>query len=185
MILLVLVALETDTVASSSTIVQSTVITTLVLLSRAHAQGVKQSSVVVGTKIARSRVLDVCARYKHPQSVDIGEKLVCTRFEFFKTAYECNKSCIFCSACLWFIDHTHSFSIITSMRMRLRMLKHGVGKGRHVMKQLRVCLRVLQYYAIVATERAGYVLYRALVCFANRSPNLIHKLCIELFRHQY
>ena len=49
------------------------------------------------------------------------------------------------------------------MRIRLRMLKHYVGKGRHIMKQLHVCLRVLQYYAIVATERAGYVLYRALV----------------------
>ena len=47
--------------------------------------------------------------------------------------------------------------------MRLRMLKHFVGKGRHVMKQLHVCLIVLQYDAIVATERAGYVLYRALV----------------------
>ena len=49
------------------------------------------------------------------------------------------------------------------MRMRLRMLKHCVGNGHHVMKQLHVCLIVLQYYAIVATERAGYVLYRALV----------------------
>ena len=49
------------------------------------------------------------------------------------------------------------------MRMRLRMLKHCAGKGRHVMKQLHVCLIVLQYDAIVATERAGYVLYRALV----------------------
>ena len=52
-------------------------------LPRAHAQGVKQSVymsvvvvvvVVVGTKIARSRVLGVCACYKHNQSVDIGEK---------------------------------------------------------------------------------------------------------------
>ena len=43
--------------------------------------------------------------------------------------------------------------------MRLRMLKYGVGKGHHVMKQLHVhlCLRVL--HATVATERAGYVLY--------------------------
>ena len=49
------------------------------------------------------------------------------------------------------------------MQMRLRMLKHGIGKGHHVMKQLHVCLRMLQYYAKVATERAGYVLYRALV----------------------
>ena len=47
--------------------------------------------------------------------------------------------------------------------MRLRMLKYCVGKGRHVMKPLHVCLIVLQYYAIVATGRAGYVLYRALV----------------------
>ena len=31
------------------------------------------------------------------------------------------------------------------------------------MKPLHVCLIVLQYYAIVATGRAGYVLYRALV----------------------
>ena len=42
--------------------------------------------------------------------------------------------------------------------MRLRMLKLCVGKGRQVMKQL--CLR---YYATVATERAGYMLSRALV----------------------
>ena len=54
----------------------------IILLPRAHAQGVKQSSVVVvvGTKIARSRVLGVCACYKHSQSVGIDEKLVCTRF---------------------------------------------------------------------------------------------------------
>ena len=58
-------------------------------LPRAHAQGVKQLSVVVvvGTKIARSRVLGVCACYKHNQSVDIGEKIVCMRFEFLKKAY--------------------------------------------------------------------------------------------------
>ena len=43
------------------------------------------------------------------------------------------------------------------------MLKHGVGKGRHVINPLHVCLRVLQYYATVATEHARYVLYRALV----------------------
>ena len=60
-------------------------------LPRAHAQGVKQSVcpsvvVVVGTKIARSRVLGVCACYKHSQSVGIDEKLVCTHFEFLKKA---------------------------------------------------------------------------------------------------
>ena len=41
------------------------------------------------------------------------------------------------------------------MLMRLRMLKLCVGRGHQVMKQL--YLRVLQYYATVATERAGYV----------------------------
>ena len=43
------------------------------------------------------------------------------------------------------------------------MLKLSIEKGHQVMKQL--CLRVLQYYtyATVATERVGYVLYRALV----------------------
>ena len=63
-------------------------------LPRAHAQGVKQSVcpsvvvvVVVGTKIARSRVLGVCACCKHNQSVDIGEKLVYTCFESLKKAY--------------------------------------------------------------------------------------------------
>ena len=58
--------------------------------------GVKQSVcpsvviivvVVVCTKIARSRVLGVCACCKHNQSVDIGEKLVCTGFKLLKKAY--------------------------------------------------------------------------------------------------
>ena len=40
------------------------------------------------------------------------------------------------------------------MQMRLRMLKHCVGKGRHVMKQLHVCLRVLQYYIRYSGYRA-------------------------------
>ena len=44
-------------------------------------------TVVVGTKIARSRVLGVCVCCKHNQSVDIGEKLVCTGFELLKKAY--------------------------------------------------------------------------------------------------
>ena len=43
--------------------------------------------IVVGMKIARSRVLVICACYKHNQLVDIGEKLVCTRFELLKKAY--------------------------------------------------------------------------------------------------
>ena len=62
------------------------------LLPRTHAQGVKQSVclsvvVVIGTKIARSRVLGICAYYKHNQSVDIGEKLVYTGFKLLKKAY--------------------------------------------------------------------------------------------------
>ena len=65
------------------------------LLPRAHAQGVKQSVcpsvvvvvVVVGTKITRSRVLGICASCKQNQSVDISEKLVCTRFKLLKKSY--------------------------------------------------------------------------------------------------
>ena len=63
------------------------------LLPRAHAQGVKQLVcpsvvvVIVGTKIARSRVLGVCACCKHNQSVDIVEKLVSIHFELLKIAY--------------------------------------------------------------------------------------------------
>ena len=52
-----------------------------VQLPHAHAQGVKQSvcpSVVV---------LGIYVCYKHNQSVDISEKLVCTRFELLKKAY--------------------------------------------------------------------------------------------------
>ena len=65
-------------------------------LPRAHAQGVKQSVcmfvvivvvIVVGTKIARSRVLGIYACWKHNQSVDIGEKLVYACFKFLKKAY--------------------------------------------------------------------------------------------------
>ena len=55
------------------------------------AQGVKQSVcpsiVVIGTKIARSRLLGIYACYKHNQSIDIGEKLVYTRLKLLKMAY--------------------------------------------------------------------------------------------------
>ena len=61
------------------------------------------------------------------------------------------------------------------------MLKHFVGKGRHVMKQLHVCLIVLQYDAIVATERTGYVLYRALV-FNGIMVN--HAVCVCVFNEK-
>ena len=56
-----------------------------------HAQGIKQSVclsvvvvIVISTKIARSRILGICASCKHNQSVDIGEKLVCTCLELLK-----------------------------------------------------------------------------------------------------
>ena len=86
-------------------------------------QGVKQLVypsivvvvVIVGMKIARSRILGICVCCKHNQSIDIGEKLVCTCFELFKKAYMYMylryKSYIFCLACLWFIDHTHSIGM--------------------------------------------------------------------------
>ena len=43
--------------------------------------------VIIGMKIATSRVLGVCVYCKHNQSVDNGEKLVCTTFELLKKAY--------------------------------------------------------------------------------------------------
>ena len=66
------------------------------LITRAHAQEVKQSVcpsvaivvivVVVGTKIAISRLLGICACYKHNQLIDIGEKLYMC-FKLLKKAY--------------------------------------------------------------------------------------------------
>ena len=116
-----------------------------------HAQGVKQSVcpsivVVVGTKIARSRVLGVCACCKHNQLVDIGEKLVCTLFELPKKAYQCYKSCIFCSACLWFIDHTHPFSIIATAHAQAWCWK-GLSRHETAMPQSVAILRYGGYRA--------------------------------------
>ena len=71
------------------------------------------------------------------------------------------------------MDHTHSFSML----MRLRMLKLGVGKGRQAIKQL--YRRVLQCYATVATERAGYVLYRALVYSSSSYGCATHSISIK------
>ena len=42
--------------------------------------------------------------------------------------------------------------------VQLRMLELSVGKGHQV-----IITALLQYYTTVAIERAGYVLYRALV----------------------
>ena len=69
------------------------VVSSAIITPRMHARGVKQSVcpsvvvVVVGMKIARSRVIGVCAYCKLNQSVDIGEKLVYTGFELLKGAY--------------------------------------------------------------------------------------------------
>ena len=56
---------------------------------RAHAQGVKQSvlSVIVITKIARSRVLGICACCNYHELVDIGKKLASVGFELLNMAH--------------------------------------------------------------------------------------------------
>ena len=80
--------------------------------------------------------------YKHNQSVDIGEKLVCTQFELLTGMYTvriAQKGLLvlqivhFCSVCLWFINHIYS---LAADMMRLHMLKISVGKDRQIMKQL-------------------------------------------------
>ena len=48
----------------------------------------------VSTETPKSRVLGIYVCCKHNQSVDIGEKLACTRLEFLKKAYQCYKLCI-------------------------------------------------------------------------------------------
>ena len=48
-------------------------------------------SVCCRHQITRYRVLGICACCKHNQSIDIGKKLVCTRFELLKKAYWCYK----------------------------------------------------------------------------------------------
>ena len=49
------------------------------------------------------------------------------------------------------------------MLMQLFMLKLSVGKGRQVVNGFSAEYGGAECYATVATERAGYVLYRALV----------------------
>ena len=61
------------------------------LLPLAHTQGVKQSVlsvivVIVVTKIARSRILRICACCNYHGLVDIGEKLVSVCFELLNIA---------------------------------------------------------------------------------------------------
>ena len=66
---------------------------TSVCLPRAHAQGVKQLVcmsvvivvvIIIGTKIARSSVLGICACCRYNRLVDTSEKLVCMRFKLLK-----------------------------------------------------------------------------------------------------
>ena len=143
-----------------------------VIITPRACAGVKKSSVcrkVVTTKIAISRVLGIRACYNYNESVDIGEKLqlVCVRFEWLNMAHWCYKSCIFRSACLWFTDRTHCMCDAT----RLRMLDLNVGKGRQVMKciqQASILAIYTSLQSLMAAERAGYVLWRALVIICDR-----------------
>ena len=129
----------------------------VVSLPCAHAQGVKQlvCPSVVCTKIVRSQVIGICGCCKYNQSVDISEKLVCMRFELLKQACQCYKLCIFCLACLWFIDRTQSTSMCWCDCTCSSTVLEWVIKSQNS--------SAVGYYARVATERAGYVLYRALV----------------------
>ena len=69
----------------------------------------------------------------------------------------------FCSACQWFIDHTHSIGKCWCDCPCSSSVLERVDKSQNNSAEI-----VLQYYATVATERAGYmydiVLLRALVC---------------------
>ena len=103
------------------------------LLPCAHAQGVKQSFVVVGTKIARSLVLGIYVICKLNQSIDIGGK---TGLYALRIA---QKGLLV----LQIVHFLFSMPVVyrphplhRQMLMRLRMLKLSVGKGRQVIKQL-------------------------------------------------
>ena len=76
---------------------------------------------IIPRACARGKVIGCCQRRQHEnrqisrsascnhnESVDIGEKLTSVRFEQLNMAHKRYKSCIFCSACLWFTDRTHS-----------------------------------------------------------------------------
>ena len=128
-------------------------------------------SSVVTTKIARSRVLGICACCNYNESVDIGEKLVSVCFELLNVAPWCYKSCIFRSACLWFTNLTHSMYDVTrldcacSTSVQVRVAKSWSAYS-YTSERSASILAI--YFATMAVERAGYVLWRALVilgCF--------------------
>ena len=125
------------------------------LLPRAYEQGVKQSvcmSVVCccrrrheNRQISRSRHL--CVLFAQPIS----------RYRWKTGLYAlriAQKGLLvlqivhFCSVCLWFIDHTHSFSML----MWLRMLKLNVGTGRQIIK----LLHSVQYYAVYSGMQSAW-----------------------------
>ena len=83
---------------------------------------------VIGTKIARSQHLGICACCKHNESVDICEQLVSVQFEFLNMANKCYKSCIIRSACLWFTDRTHSVLVLCSMCFNSALV-HNYNSG--------------------------------------------------------
>ena len=108
--------------------------------------------VVIGTKIARSRALGICARYKHNQSVDI----------WFICASNCSKRLTSAINRAFSVQHACGLSTTPTLLGCADATAHAQaqywkGSSRHKTP------RVLQYYATVATERMGYVLYRALV----------------------
>ena len=101
---------------------QRMIIILCIILPRALAQGIKHSVclsvvivvvvvIVVGMEIARSRILGIYVCCKHNQSVDIGEKLVCTHFKLHKKAYILVLQIVhFLFSITVVIDHTYSFS---------------------------------------------------------------------------
>ena len=141
------------------------------LLPRVHAQGLKQSVclsvvvvvivvvVIVGTKIARSRVLGICVCYKHNQLV------YRYRWKTGLYALRIAQKGLLVLQIVYFLFSMpgvyRPHPLPRQVLIRLRMLKLNVGKGHQVIKQL--WSSVLQYYATVATKRAGYVFFRALV----------------------
>ena len=125
---------------------------------RACARGkVCMCAVVVGTKIASSRDLGICACCKH-ESVDICEKRVSVRFELLNMAHERYKSCIFRSACLWFTDRTHSAPCARAHSARA----HNCNSG----KQVKV-IRGLLLYDTTAAARAGQIQIALYSCLLN------------------
>ena len=107
----------------------------LALLPCAHAQGIKQSvypSVVIGTKIATSLVLGICACCKRNESV---EKLVSTSFKLLK----------YFTSAAFSVQHACGLSTTPT----LLVCADGTAHTR---------VQCIQYYARVATERTGYML---------------------------